>query len=99
MKKLPPERWRAIGRRLRDIRLQRQIALNKLAQAVEISETHLSNIERGVRTTSLDIIVTLAEMLDVSMDYLIFGCIMKQEIGGLILRSDEELSERYRMED
>ena len=91
--------YKAIGKRIRIARINNELTQEELAEKVNISPTHLSNIERGVRTSSLDTIVTLVELLDVSIDYIIFGSVMRREAGGLILRSDEELSERYGMED
>lgn len=45
----------------------------ELAEAVHISPSALSQYARGRATPSLDVLVSLAEALDVSLEYLVFG--------------------------
>jgi transcriptional regulator with XRE-family HTH domain len=52
------------GRRLRELRLERGLTQNALAQIVETSKPFISDMERGVKVPSLTMILRLAEALD-----------------------------------
>ena len=90
MKLTEVERIR-MGLRLRDIRLQRVISVRELSSRTGISEGHLSNIEHGGKNVSLDAIVALVRVLDVSLDYVVLGVRPTMSSWGLVLRSDDEL--------
>ena len=79
-----------IGLRLRDIRLQTGATLGELALQLGVSAPYLSNIERGRRLPSPELLILLARNLDVNLNYLLVG---RAETGraGLSFRSDEEL--------
>ncbi len=55
------------GRRLRELRLGRQLTQEALAEAAGITSTYTSDIERGKRAPSLTIILRLAQALDVDV--------------------------------
>lgn len=56
-----------VGRRLRRIRLARQLTLSKVAKAAGISEGFLSQIERGVGNASIATLRSVAGVLGVEM--------------------------------
>ncbi len=64
--------YKAIGGRIREVRLQRKISLQDLAEAVEISATHMSNIEVGNKPAGLSVLANIAQELNVSLDYLVY---------------------------
>src|SRR5512135_1904426 len=64
-----PQHVRAIGEKLRAVRQERQMSLRDLADKAEISASMLSQIETGKVSPSVRSLYTIANVLDVSMDY------------------------------
>lgn len=66
-----------IGQRIRELREQRDIKQEKLAEILNINKATLSRIERGeTKTVGSDILVALAEHFNVSVDFLVgFTCV------------------------
>ncbi len=90
---MTPEELIRIGIRLRDVRLQRGVSQKELAARASLSTTQISSIEHG-RHITLDSVVALATVLDVSLDYIIRGIRPQAGAWGLIFRSDDELDDR-----
>lgn len=62
------------GSNLRQLRKNKNLSQEKLAQIAELDRTYISGIERGLRNISLLNIFKLAEALDVHpSDLFIFG--------------------------
>ena len=61
----------AIGARIKAARERVHLTQEKLAEIVDISPTHMSVIERGVKTPKLDTFVRIANVLGVSADALL----------------------------
>ena len=61
-----------IGQRIRKIRKAQNLSQEELAEKVGISTTHMSHIETGNTKLSLQVLVCIAEALEVSTDVLIF---------------------------
>lgn len=83
-----------MGLRIRDVRQQRGLAGVDLARAVGISSQSLSGIERG-SCPKLEVMVDIAETLDVSLDYILRGIIPEQRRWGLVFHDDEELEQLH----
>ena len=66
-----------IGQRIKELREQRDIKQEKLAEILNINKATLSRIERGeTKTVGSDILMTLAEYFNVSVDFLVgFTCV------------------------
>ena len=62
MLKTQPE-GEIFGRRLRELRLERDLTQDALAQIVVTSKPFISDMERGVKVPSLTMILRLAEAL------------------------------------
>ncbi len=60
--------YKAIGKRVKIARIKADMTQERLAEAVGISPTHLSNIETGTTRVSLMTIVKLANALSVTVD-------------------------------
>lgn len=60
-----------LGNRIRVAREKKGITQEELADRVNISPSHISVIERGVKTARIDTVVRIANELDVSADYLL----------------------------
>ena len=66
-----------IGQRIRELREQRDIKQEKLAEILNINKATLSRIERGeTKTVGSDILMKLAEYFGVSLDFLVgYTCV------------------------
>lgn len=62
-----------IGQRIRKHRKARGLSQESLAEAVNISTTHMSHIETGNTKLSLPVLVDLSQALGVSTDTLLFS--------------------------
>ncbi len=60
-----------IGNRIKAARERAHLTQEQLAEIVDISPTHMSVIERGVKTPKLDTFVRIANALGVSADALL----------------------------
>lgn len=63
----------AIGKRIKQLRLAKGLTQQELAEQANISTTHMSVIERGVKYPRLDTFIGIANALEVSADTLLIG--------------------------
>lgn len=56
-----------LGARLRELRLQRDVALKVIAKQAEISIAYLSEVERGRKLPSIDVLARIADALETSV--------------------------------
>ena len=61
----------AFGKRIKEARNKAHFTQEVLAEKADIAVTYLGEIERGEKTPSLDVLISLAESLEVSCDYLL----------------------------
>ena len=59
---------KAVGQRIKSAREAKNLTQEELAALVNLSSTHVSVIERGLKVTKLDTFVAIANALDVSAD-------------------------------
>lgn len=71
--------YKSIGRRIRIARIHLDITQEKLAEMVDLSTSHLSNIETGSTRVSLPTIVNLANALNVSVDGLLADSVIQSK--------------------
>ena len=87
--------YKAIGKRIKIARIRADLNQEELAEAVDVSATHLSNIETGTTRVSLQTIVRLANALSVSADDLLCDNVIKakvqfeEEIAGVLEDCDD----------
>lgn len=62
-----------IGQRIRTKRKELKITQEKLSEIIDVSPSYVSEIERGCSISSLLTISKIAQTLDASLDYLVFG--------------------------
>lgn len=60
-----------IGRRIAQLRRQQKLSQNELAIRTGVSRTIIGNYERSINTPSIDVLIRLARVFDVSVDFLI----------------------------
>lgn len=63
--------YRAIGRRIKLARIKAELTQERLADLVNLSPSHMSNIETGSARISLTTLVNIANTLGVSVDDLL----------------------------
>lgn len=85
-----------MGNRISQRRKQLKIRQNNMAEAIGISNNHLSCIECGKSAPSLDVLIRICNELKVTPDYLIMGSgrsknIPKEISDGLNMCSAEDL--------
>ena len=65
----------SLGRNIREIRRKRRIRQSEIASRLEISLTHYSNCERGIRKISLELLLRVCVALDVPLEMLLAGAV------------------------
>lgn len=63
----------SIGFRISELRRARGITQERLSEELDISIKHMSSVERGVSSLSLEKLIATGKYLDCTMDYLILG--------------------------
>ena len=70
--------YKMIGVRIRRCRKKQNLTQMKIAEAADISEHYLSNIERAVSIPSTEVIMRLAAALDTTPDEFLVGTTRRQ---------------------
>ena len=64
--------YRAVfSERLAALRLSRKVSMANLGDAVSVSDEAIRLLERGKRSPSFEVLLSLADYFDVSLDYLV----------------------------
>lgn len=71
---------KSLVNQIKDLRMQRQFSQDDLAQKLYISRQTISKWETGEVTPVLDKLVQLAEISEVSLDFLVLGKEPEKEI-------------------
>ena len=72
---------KAVGQRIKAAREAKNLTQEELAALVNLSTTHVSVIERGLKVTKLDTFVAIANALDVSADALLIDVVTHSGTG------------------
>ena len=64
---------KSIGNRISQLRKVRGITQERLAEEIDITTKHISAVERGTSSLSLEKLITIGKYFDCSLDYLILG--------------------------
>lgn len=62
-----------IGKRIAKLRKEHNMTQEQLSEKLDISIKHCSSVERGLSSLSLEKLVDVSELFDVSIDYLVKG--------------------------
>ena len=88
MNSIPMEtRMKAMGQRIKELRENAHLTQGELAEKVYVSREMMCYIENGRRYPIIDVLIAIADLFDVSLDYLC-GRAGKQRV---VRVSDEEL--------
>ncbi len=94
----------SIGNRISQLRKRQGLTQEKLAEELDISLKHVSEVERGISSLSLEKLIDAGKRLDCTMDYLILGDEKKDGTGSLpasilsILSSNDEREKELLLE-
>ena len=69
--------YKAVGKRIKIARINAGMKQENLAELVDVSPTHLSNIETGTTRVSLQTLVRIANALSVSTDDLLCDSVIR----------------------
>lgn len=61
------------GKRIQELRKAHKMTQMQLVEVLNISLDHLKKIESGQRGCSVDLLISLSELFDESLDYLVLG--------------------------
>lgn len=65
--------YKQIGKRIRGIREDHELTQVQLGKTLGLSASYISHLEAGNRNMSLDVLISISNKFDVSLEYLIFG--------------------------
>ncbi len=61
----------ALGKRVKEYRKERKYSAEKLGELVGVTQSHITNIESGNTRASAEILLRIANALEISMDLLV----------------------------
>ena len=86
-----------LGKRIRKQRIYMKWTQEELAQAIGVSTSFVGHIERGTRKASLETLVLLANVMKVSVDYLLAGSL--ERLDESFVPNDLSASQRCAMKE
>jgi len=81
-----------LGERIRRLRHEGDWSQTQLAQKLGVHQKQISGYERDVHTPSTEVLIRIAELFDVSLDFLAFDD--RPDVGARSLIADRELVEK-----
>mgnify|MGYP000760182512 FL=1 len=60
-----------LGHRIQEVRNHQNFTQQQMAKELHFSQQHIGNVERGNAHPSVDLLVEICNILDVSVDYLL----------------------------
>ena len=58
-----------VGNKIKSLRIQHKMSQTELAKRLGVSDSIISGYERGTRTPSVDVLINLKNIFNVSLDY------------------------------
>ena len=71
-----------MGDRIRETRKKQGLTQEQLSEKIDITLEYMSQIERGLKTPSMQVFIKLVEILDVSADYLLRDSVSTRNLYG-----------------
>lgn len=84
---------KAMGSRIKAERKKLGLTQEGLAELVNVSSHYIYEIERGMKSMSLETLMLIAEKMELSTDYILYGN-QRQNLGSLYRKLDELSDER-----
>lgn len=85
--------YTALGKRIKEKRIENGLTQEQLGELCELSAAHIGHIERGTRILSVDVLFRISQVLNTSIDYLVFDSVgnenMLSEIASTIKNADK----------
>lgn len=79
--------YTAIGKRVKQLRKERNLSQQQLAEKIGVSIPHMSNIETGSTKFSLPVLIRLANALGVMPDVLLFDQVNPEgKVRGMVIK-------------
>lgn len=72
--------YAALGKRIKEKRISEKLTQEQLGEMCEFSAAYIGHIERGTRILSVDVLFKIAQVLNVSVDYLLFDSVENDNI-------------------
>ncbi|WP_440447968.1 helix-turn-helix domain-containing protein [Ruminococcus sp.] len=72
--------YTALGKRIKEKRIENGLTQEQLGELCELSAAHIGHIERGTRILSVEVLFRIAQVLNVSVDYLLFDSVENDNI-------------------
>lgn len=86
-----------MGQRIKKLRLKQKKTQTYFADMLYISPSYLALIENGKRTATIDVLAQIANVCNVSTDYLLFGTPVSQT--DLNKKTFQGLTDKYSPQD
>ena len=81
-----------IGNRIRQLRKDQGMTQAQLAAKLNIGDRHLRKIEAGAKGPSIDILIEIATLFGVSLDYIILGKQLQSDLKQQLCNLAQSLS-------
>ena len=72
--------YEAMGRRIKKARKAKKLTQEQLSEMCDLSTAHIGHVERGSRALSLETLVKISLVLDVSTDYLLMDVVTDKDM-------------------
>lgn len=89
-----------VGKNIAELRRAHHITQEELAETLDISVKHCSEVERGVAFLSFDKLLFVSDYFDCTLDYLVYGLDTTDAVAAIpkhvveILKSDDEFEKQ-----
>ncbi len=87
--------YELLGRKIRQQRKEKKYTLEQLAEKLDVSTTFIGQIERAKGIPSLETLVKIANILEISTDNLLFGDLNSKSGNNYFIKKVEELTETF----
>ena len=87
--------YKLLGEHIRKRRKEKKYTLEQLAEKLDVSTTFIGQIERAKGIPSLETLVKIANVLEISTDSLLFGDLNTESGNNHIVKKITELTETF----
>lgn len=91
--------YELLGRKIRKQRKEKNYTLEQLAEKLDVSTTFIGQIERAKGIPSLETLVKIANVLEVSTDSLLFGDLNSKSGNNYFIKRVAELTQTFTPEE